>query len=217
MSADSALITFTDRTAFESATRDITNVSFDGIVPSDSAQNFESPGGLMTGGFIFRTSGTVPPGFVTVYGAGAAEQSGHFNTGTGAVLVWGPQSQSGTAFLDAWLPPGKTAFATEIWAQQPFVTTVQAIVNSGEATENFDIVTSDRPAPSFFGVTSDANTVLLVRFSVPPGQVGLIVDNVTAGTANDISNPVPEPGSIILLCAGLAGVTLVRRCGMLRK
>jgi hypothetical protein len=94
---------------------------------------------------------------------------------------------------------------------------VQAIVNSGEATENFDIVTSDRPAPSFFGVTSDANTVLLVRFSVPPGQVGLIVDNVTAGTANDISNPVPEPGSIILLCAGLAGVTLVRRCGMLRK
>ena len=153
---------------------------------------------------------------MTVYGAGAAEQSSYFNTGTGAVLVWEPQSQSGTAFLDALLPAGKTAFATEIWGQQPFVTAVQAIVNSGEATENFEIVTSDRPAPSFFGVTSDANIVLLVRFSIPSGQAGLILDNVTAGTTNDTSNPVPEPGSIILLCAGLAGVTLVRKRRILR-
>ena len=57
MSSQAGLMTFTDRTAFESATRDLTNVSFEGIVPTDSAQKFEDPVGLMTGGFVFRTSG----------------------------------------------------------------------------------------------------------------------------------------------------------------
>ena len=35
------------------------------------------------------------------------------------------------------LPIGITAFAADLWAQQPAATTVKMIVNSGEATENF--------------------------------------------------------------------------------
>jgi hypothetical protein len=211
--AEGSLITFTSRTAFEAASTGLTTVSFEGIVPADAAQNFPNPDGLTTDGVTFRTSGTGPfgPGHVTVYGADlAAEQSPVLNTGTGAILVWGPPNQPGTAYLDVWLPPGRTAFATDMWAQQPYTTTVRAIVNSGEATENFDIGTMDRPTSSFFGVTSDANTVLLVRLSIPAGQVGLVLDNVSVGIAGSGPTPIPEPGTVILVCAGLAGLTILK-------
>jgi hypothetical protein len=146
---------------------------------------------------------------VSVYGAVAAGQSAVLDTGTGAILVWAPPDQPGTAFLDVLLPSLTTAFATDVWAQQPFVTTVRATVNSGEATQNFDVGTVDRPTSSFFGVTSDSNSILLVRFAIPAGQVGLILDNVSVGTAGGSTNPVPEPSTIVLLFAGLVGITVL--------
>ncbi len=212
--AEASLIAFTDRPAFDTATTGVTTLTFEGVVPTDSAQDFPNPAGLTADGITFKTSGTGPlgPGFVSVYGAGfAAGQSAVFNTGTGAILIWAPPDQPGTAFLDVLLPPSKTAFAADIWAQGPFVTTVRAIVNSGEATENFDMNTVDRPTPHFFGVASDANTILLVRFAIPTGQVGLIVDNVSVGTADGSTNPIPEPGTMTLLLAGLVGITIRKR------
>src|SRR4051794_21773935 len=182
---NAALITYTDRTAFESAVTGTTNVTFDGIVPADSFQVFPNPAGLTTGGITFRSfgGGQSGGGSVSVYGATLASRSPVLNTGTGPILVWTPSDQTGTASLDILLPAGKTAFAMNIWAQQPFVSTVTALVNSGESTESFTITTSNRPAPAFFGVTSDTNTILLVRWSIPAGQAGLIVDDVTVGTA----------------------------------
>jgi len=211
--ADASLMTFTSRTAFEGATTGLTTVDFEGIVPTDSAQAFPNPDGLTVEGLRFRTGGTGPlgSGDVTVYGAALAEQSAVLNTGTGAILVWGPPNQPGTAYLDVLLPPGSTAFATDIWAQQPIVTTVRVVVNSGEATENFDIATVDRPTASFFGVTSDANVILLVRLTIPSGQVGVILDNASVGMADGSTDPVPEPGTLALLCAGSTGLTLLRR------
>ena len=41
--AESALITFTGRTTFESVTTGVTKVTFDGIVPTDSAASFDNP------------------------------------------------------------------------------------------------------------------------------------------------------------------------------
>lgn len=211
--AESALMSFTDRTAFEAATTGRTEIDFEGIVPTESAEDFGNPEGLKRGGITFRTSGTGPlgSGFVSVYGSGRAQQSPVFNTGTGALLAWGPPGQPGTAFLDILLPPGITAFATDFFAQQPFVTTAKMIVNSGEATENFEIVTSDRPAHSFFGVTSDFNTILLVRIGIPEGQAGLILDNVSIGRVGNGSDSVPEPVTMLLVCAGLASITILRR------
>jgi len=210
--ADSALIVITDRMAFESATNGLTTTTFEGIVPANSSQGFPDPAGLTAGRVTFRTFGTVPPGsgFVSVYGAELAQQTVRLNTGTGAILTWTPADQVGTAYLDVVLPIGITAFATDLWTEQPFVSTVQATINSGEATENFRISTTNRPNPSFLGVISDTNTVLLVRFSIPAGQVGLILDNVSIGSANRGTTPVPEPGTMILVCAGLASLTMFK-------
>ena len=109
------------------------------------------------------------------------------------------------------LPIGITAFAADLWAQQPAATTVKMIVNSGEATENFFVDTMERPSPSFFGVHSDGNVLLLVRIAIPAGQVGLILDNVSIGTAGGSGDTVPEPGTVILLGAGLVGLAAARR------
>ena len=68
--AAASLITFTNRAAFEAATTGLTNLTFEGIVPTDSAQDFPNPAGLTTDGITFRTSGTGPfgAGVVSVYG-----------------------------------------------------------------------------------------------------------------------------------------------------
>jgi len=169
--ANAALITYIDRAAFESAVTGTTNVTFDGIVAADAFQVFPNPAGLTTGGITFRSFGG-SGGSVSVYGETLAAQSSVLNTGTGPILVWTPSDQSGTASLDIVLPSGRTAFAMNIWAQQPFISTVTALVNSGESTQNFNFSTPNRPAPSFFGVISDTNTILLVRASIPAGQAG---------------------------------------------
>jgi hypothetical protein len=209
--AEAALIPFTDRTTFESATTGATHVTFENIVPAESAASFENPDGLNTGGITFRTSGTGST-VVSVYGGDLAAQSAMLNTGTGAILAWAPPDRLGTEYLDVVLPIGITAFAADVWAQQPSVTTVNMTVNSGEATENFSVDTMERPSPSFFGVHSDGNVLLLVRIAIPAGQVGLILDNVSIGTAGGGGdNTIPEPGTIILLGAGMVGLVAVRR------
>ena len=124
VSASGATITrFDTRAAFTGATSSLTTINFEGIAPNNAAMNFPNPG-LPASGVNFFTSGTGPfgSGLVTVYSAGlAGMQSPVLNTGTGAILVWGPPNQPGTAFLNAALPAGITAVGTDFWAQQPFV------------------------------------------------------------------------------------------------
>jgi hypothetical protein len=219
LSAHGALISFVDRAAFEAAAGGLTTIGFEGLVPADAEQNFPNPVGLTVSGVNFLTSGTGPlgPGMVMVVGADLAMQSPWLITGAGAILVWEPPEQPGTAFLDIHLPPGVKAFATDLWTEQPVASTVQILVNSGEATEVFNIATADRPPPSFFGVISDANVILLVRISVPAGQVGLILDKVSIGDAGG-GAPVPEPHTAVLLGAGLLGICVARAfpCGTLK-
>lgn len=216
--AQGASITFLDtRSAFNAATSGSTTLNFEGIVPTNAAQNFVNPG-LTTSGVNFFTSGTGPfgTGFVTVYGAGlAAMQSPVLNTGTGAILVWGPPNQPGTVFLNAVLPPGTTAVGADFWAQQPFVAAVDITVVASDATSQvFTINTVNRPTASFAGFTSDV-AITSVLFRTPLGQTGLVVDNFSFGQALTSEPPptpqVPEPVTALLLLTGLGGIAAIKR------
>jgi len=208
------------RAAFNGESSGVTTISFEGITPTNAAQNFLNPG-LVTSGVTFSTSGTGPfgTGFVTVYGAGlAGMQSSVLNTGTGAILVWGPPNQPGTLFLNATLPAGVTAVGADIWAQQPFISPVNVTVNAADATsQTFTINTVNRPTSSFVGFTSDTAITSLL-FQTVQGQTGLVVDNFSFGQSLESPpvSQVPEPPSIVLLVLGLGGIVLLSHAFVLR-
>jgi hypothetical protein len=201
---------FDTRAVFNAAIENPLTINFEGIVATNAAVNFPNPG-LTTSGVNFFTSGTGPfgPGFVTVYGAGlAAMQSPVLNTGTGAILVWGPPNQPGTAFLNAALPPGTTAVGTDLWAQQPFITSVDVIVSASDGTtQTLTVNTLTRPTASFIGFTSDV-PITSIAFRPPANQTGLILDNFSYGKASG-STPVSEPATAILVFTGLIGASAV--------
>jgi hypothetical protein len=213
--AQAATITMFDtRSSFTAASSSLTTINFEGIVPTNASQNFPNPG-LTTSGVTFSTSGTGPfgSGVVTVYGAGlAAMQSPVLNTGTGAILVWGPPNQPGTAFLNAALPAGATAVGADFWAQQPFISAVDITVNAADATtQTFTVNTVNRPTASFTGFTSDV-AITSILFRTPQGQTGLVVDNFAFGQSSPGPVPsVPEPVTAVLVGVGLLGVAAVRK------
>ena len=53
-------------------------------------------------------------------------------------------------------------------------------------------------------------SITSVRFGIPAQQVGLVLDNVSLGTADPL-NPIPEPGTALLLIAGGAAMGVVSR------
>lgn len=215
--AHGATITvFNARPSFTTASGSLNTLNFEGIAPNNGFAEFPNPG-LTTSGINFFTSGTGPfgSGIVTVLGAGLASmQSPVLNTGTGAILSWGPPNQPGTAFLNAVLPPGITAVGTDFWAQQPFVAAVDITVNAVDATsQTFTVNTVNRPTPSFIGFTSDV-AISSLLFRTPQGQTGLVVDNFSLGQASTTEPPVsqvPEPATALLLAGGLIGIAAVRK------
>lgn len=221
-SADSAVITFyNDAAAFAAATNNLGITNFEGLAPNNSFTNYpNSSGGLTTNGVNFQTSGggKFGGGTVSVSGAGYAANLPLENVMSGAHLVWGPPNQPGNAFLIATLPSGITAVGADLWAEQPFVTTLQVIVTADSMTQTFPVTTANRVAnvssnPTFFGVTSDA-TISSVQFQLPAGETGLVVDNFRIGQAAVAPVPpstVPEPGTIALVGAAFLGIALVRR------
>jgi hypothetical protein len=208
------------RAAFNGETSGVTTITFEGITATNAAQNFLNPG-LVTSGVTFSTSGTGPfgSGFVTVYGAAlAGMQSSVLNTGTGAILVWGPPNQPGTVFLNATLPAGVTAVGTDFWAQQPFISPVNVTVNAADATsQTFTINTVNRPTSSFVGFTSDT-AITSLSFQTIQGQTGLVVDNFSYGQSLDSPpvSQVPETPSIVLLVFGLGGIVLLSHAAFVR-
>jgi hypothetical protein len=83
-------------------------------------------------------------------------QSPVLNTGTGAILVWGPPNQPGTLFLNAAFPAGVLAVRHRTFGPAALRLAVDITINASDGTsELFTVNTVARPTPSFIGVTSD--------------------------------------------------------------
>ncbi len=220
--AQSATITvYNNATAFAAAETNLGTITFEGLAPNNSFKNFpNSSGGLTTNGVNFKTSGggRFGPGTVSVSSAGYAAGLRLENVMSGAHLVWGPPNQPENAFLVATLPSDITAVGTDLWAEQPFATTLDVIVTANSTTQTFPVTTAKRVAnvssnPTFFGVTSDV-PISSIQFKLAAGETGLIVDNFTIGKAVVGPPPpstIPEPSTVVLLGAPLLGIFARRR------
>src|SRR6185503_14410911 len=149
------------------------------------------------------------PGPVIVVG-GWYQAGPAYETTTGAKLHWSPPNQPGNAYLDIALPNGITAVGTDVWTVQPSQGTIEVTLTTSDGKSRTEsISTPARPAAGFIGFTSSSPIVLL-RFTPPKGQTGLIVDNFTVGISNgkgagDIvrrngstqsENPAPSPANV---------------------
>jgi TolB protein len=173
---------YSDRASFADAASDLTVIDFEGLAPNSGFTQYKREGKLSTAGMEFRPGGggRFGAGFVVV--AGAWYQAGPiYETTTGAKLIWAPPNQPGDVYLDITLPGGVTAVGTDLWTAQPYVSSVEVVINAGGGgSRTATINTPQRPAGAFVGFTSD-KPITSLRFALPRGQTGLVIDNFTFG------------------------------------
>lgn len=177
-----AITSYDDRAAFARNSTGLNVVDFDGLAPNSGFTNYKAPQIFATGGFEFRLSGggRFGPGYISLVGpwyyAGPI-----YETGTGAKLTWAPPNQPGDAYLEVALPAGVNAVGADLWTAQPYASAVEVTATSIDGTvQTMKVNTQPRPAVGFAGFVSDAPTRSL-RFAIPKGQVGLMLDNLTYG------------------------------------
>src|SRR5688572_8912646 len=200
--AQEGIESFSERTAFTLAVRDISTLDFEGIVPNSGFKHFQREGSLRHGGLEIRPGGGARFGAGAVYVVGGWYQAGSaYETTTGAKIHWSPPNQPGNAYLEVTLPEGATAVATDLWAVQPAQSTVDVTVTTADGKTRTETVTTvARPAAGFIGFASEA-PIVSIRFTPPKGQTGLIVDNFAFGKsaglpAGERVRPVQGPGAV---------------------
>lgn len=192
--ATAGYVTFTDRAAFEGVTVGLQTIDFEGLAP---------PGGTYTpnpsltlDGVTFN--GIVPGGnYLFVIDAGFFPSL--YDWGSGAVLL-GPLSAGDGSQIIVSLPPGTTAFGTDLMTIAPFGASFQVTLGDGT---NFTVSTDDYPTRAFFGVVSDI-PITSVSFVANDGAFPLL-DNFAFGQA------VPVPASLVLFGMGALGLATARR------
>lgn len=180
--AQTEIAQLNDRAAFSAATRGLTVIDFDDVAPRSGFTNYKAPNAFSTRGLQFQLGGgeRFGPGAISLVG-GWYYAGPIYETTTGAKITWSPPNQPGNAYLEVRLPAEVSAVGTDLWTVQPAVSSVQVTVTTTDgSTQTANISTSPRPAPAFVGFTSAAS-ISSIRFAIPRGQVGLILDNFTYG------------------------------------
>ena len=182
ISSQTVISQFNDRPSLTAASRNLNVIDFEDIAPRSGFTNYKAPNVLSVRGLQLQLVGgeRFGPGAISVVGgwyyAGPA-----YETTTGAKITWSPPNQPGNAYLEVRLPAEVTAVGTDLWTVQPVASSVQVVVTANDgSTQTATVPTTQRPAPAFVGFTS-ATSISSIRFAIPRGQTGLIVDNFTFG------------------------------------
>jgi Tol biopolymer transport system component len=182
--AQSGLTQFNDRPTFSAATSNITLIEFDDVAPRSGFTNYKAPNVFSTRGLQFQLGGggRFGPGAISVVG-GWYYAGPLYETTTGAKITWSPPNQPGNAYLEVRLPAEVTAIGADLWTVQPASGSVEVVLTASDGqTQSASVATAPRPAATFIGFTS-LTPITSIRFSIPQGQTGLILDNFTFGQA----------------------------------
>jgi hypothetical protein len=193
--ASAGLVVYSDRPTWEAASTTLTNIDFENLIPPD-AQYVSLPGGLSQSGVTFT-----PGSGNNLYVVSPSYYLG-YDFGHGDVLS---AQQSNPPILEVALPPGVTSLG--FWFMGWNSGTFQFVPPSGSPVDLPGRAATDI---YFFGVISDA-PISSFQFIAPPGDVlnnALNIDEFAFGAS---ASAVPEPGTLALLGAALAGLAAVAR------
>jgi hypothetical protein len=193
--ARAGYVTFTSRAAFETAAYGLQTIGFEGLAP---------PGGVLTAEPSLTLDGVtftgVIPGGNYLFVVDPAVFPPLYDWGSGASLLGPPTSIGAGSEITVTLPPGTTAFGTDLMTAGPFAAPFQVTLDDGQT---FLVNTDNYPDRAFFGVTSDT-PIASVSFVAGDGAEPLL-DNFTVGLA------APVPPSLVLFGVGALGLATARK------
>lgn len=191
---------FLSRSDFNAVSSNLSIIDFESVAPAKGGfGKYSVNEGLTVNRAGFRTSGggKFGAGMILVLSGPYAVTNPMYNTGTGAVLAWGPPNQPGNAYLDVMLPSGVFAVGVDLWTGQPYISTVEVIATTRDGkTQSVTVNTQQRPNSSFAGFVSDKE-ITFVRFQLPKGQSWLFLDNFSYGRKAEGANLKPSTSATV--------------------
>ena len=183
-------------------------VTFDGFFTGQSLSatpGVDCPGGAATGCVVGTPTGTLsllassPDTFITSDGANPSSPvlSGT-PTFNGAISILFSTDLAGVGLDGGFF---NAIGGTAIRAYRRDGTLLGSVLNAALGIEFLGLVTDD-----------GSNSIAGLQFALVGAEpAGFAIDNLRFGTAAQVDRGAPEPGTILLLMSGIAGVVVLRR------
>jgi len=191
--SEAAPIYYTDFTSFDAATSTTLVEDFEAIFPKDIAlASFSSNGNTYTGfgGVTFPNVFVSSPGY-TNYGIPVT---------TSSILT-----ANGDEDFTVDFGVGTNVLGFDTYLNSYGPATIQLFSSSG-LIDTYSL-TQDPGEVGFFGVVASEAIVAMRWTTIGGAVINTGIDNIRQGTVA----PVPEPGTLLLLSSGLAGLVACRK------